>query len=210
MSTKAATAEKNGPAKESPTRSRAKSAHTSESSSNLFDFAAAQRSAGNLAIQHLFRSTAIQTKLAISRPDDPSEQEADRVAEQVMRMRDLAGENETAISGRADPHPIQRACSECDELLHRQKAEEEEEEEKPIHTKPLVSQITPLIQRQVEDEQNIVATTPLGQRIAEPEQEEDEEETVSPKLEPPPRAAVTAGTLKSLTTAGAALKSPIA
>src|SRR5262249_43359055 len=122
-----------------------------------------------------------QTKLAISRPDDPSEQEADRVAEQVMRMRDLAGENETAISGRADPHPIQRACSECDELLHRQKAEEEEE--KPIHTKPLVSQITPLIQRQVEDEQNIVATTPLGQRIAEPEQEEDEEETVSPKLE---------------------------
>jgi hypothetical protein len=45
-----------------------------------------QSAAGNLAVQRLFQTGAIQAKLAISQPGDPYEQEADRVAEQVMRM----------------------------------------------------------------------------------------------------------------------------
>lgn len=68
-------------------------------------------------------SVFIQPKLKISAPGDKYEQEADRVAEQVMRM----------------PAPVvQRKCAQC----------EKEEEEQKIQLKPLASQISPLIQRQ--------------------------------------------------------------
>src|SRR4051812_15074288 len=90
MSSKAAAAEKNAPVKESPTGGRAHSAHTAESSSNLFDLAAVQQSAGNLAVQQLLRAGGIKAKLSVSQPGDPDEEEADRVADRVMRMPDPA------------------------------------------------------------------------------------------------------------------------
>ena len=68
----------------------------------------------------------IQAKLTINQPNDRYEQEADRVAEQVMRM--------------PDPR------------LQRQ-VEPEEEEEETLQIKPLAGQITPLVQRQVEPEE---------------------------------------------------------
>lgn len=52
-----------------------------------------QRTIGNQAVQRLFKSGHLQAKLKIGAPNDSYEQEADRVAEQVMRMPD------TAISG---------------------------------------------------------------------------------------------------------------
>ena len=45
-----------------------------------------QRTIGNQAVQRIIQSGAIQAKLKIGQPDDIYEQEADRVAEQVMRM----------------------------------------------------------------------------------------------------------------------------
>jgi hypothetical protein len=45
-----------------------------------------QRSLGNQAILRLMRSGPLQAKLTLSRPDDTYEQEADRVAEQIVRM----------------------------------------------------------------------------------------------------------------------------
>jgi Domain of unknown function (DUF4157) len=45
-----------------------------------------QRTVGNQAVLSLFRSGRIQPKLRISQPGDPFEQEADGVANQVMRM----------------------------------------------------------------------------------------------------------------------------
>ena len=45
-----------------------------------------QRTLGNQAVQGLFASGALQAKLKISQPNDIYEQEADRVADQVMRM----------------------------------------------------------------------------------------------------------------------------
>src|SRR5712691_13372733 len=45
-----------------------------------------QRTLGNQGMQRALRTRAIQTKLRISQPNDPYEQEADRVADQVMRM----------------------------------------------------------------------------------------------------------------------------
>jgi hypothetical protein len=45
-----------------------------------------QRTIGNQAVQRLFKSAIIQPKLKIGEPNDIYEQEADRVADQVMRM----------------------------------------------------------------------------------------------------------------------------
>ena len=88
-----------------------------------------QRTIGNQAVQRLFKSGVIQAKLKIGQPGDIYEQEADRVAEQVVLM----------------PEPG----------LQRQ-AEEEKEEEELIQTKPLAEQITPLVRRQVEPEEEEV------------------------------------------------------
>ncbi|MCX9012822.1 MAG: DUF4157 domain-containing protein, partial [Candidatus Methanoperedens sp.] len=44
-----------------------------------------QRTIGNRAVKRLIRSGALQAKLKVSQPGDKYEQEADRVAEQVMR-----------------------------------------------------------------------------------------------------------------------------
>ena len=94
----------------------------------------------------------IQTKLTVSKPGDEYEQEADRIADQVMGM----------------PEPrIQRICPECEEELQRQPMEEEEEEE-TLQTKPLAEQITPLVQRQAElmeeeDEEMLQTKTASGQ-----------------------------------------------
>jgi len=68
---------------------------------------------------HSTRPGMIQTKLEINKPGDPYEQEADRVADAVMRMPPKPG--------------VQR--------------EVEPEEEERLQAKPLASQITPLVQR---------------------------------------------------------------
>ena len=78
---------------------------------------------------------SLQAKLKISSPGDKYEQEADRVAEQVMRM----------------PEPgLQRQV-------------EEEEQEEVLQAKPLAGQITPVIQRQVEEEELLQAKSATGQ-----------------------------------------------
>ncbi len=83
-----------------------------------------QRTIGNREVQRLLDSRVIQAKLTVSRPDDIHEQEADRVADQVLRM----------------PDP----------MLQRQKPEEEEEK---LQTSPLAGSVTPLINRQPGEEE---------------------------------------------------------
>jgi peptidoglycan hydrolase-like protein with peptidoglycan-binding domain len=68
-------------------------------------------------------SAWIQPKLTLNEPGDRYEQEADCVADQVMRMSDGASSTLRA------PPQIQRLCAECEEGLQRQVGEEEEEEE---------------------------------------------------------------------------------
>jgi Domain of unknown function (DUF4157) len=74
-----------------------------------------QRALGNRAMSRVFRSAPIQTKLTINRPDDEYEQEAERVANQVMRMP----EPHPADALRRAPVGIQRRCAECEEELHQ-------------------------------------------------------------------------------------------
>ena len=84
---------------------------------------ALQQTQGNRYVQRVV--AGIQAKLKIGQPGDVYEQEADRVADEVMRM--------------PEPQVQQQA--------------EEEEEEELIQSIPLAKQITPLIQRQVKGEE---------------------------------------------------------
>ena len=84
-----------------------------------------QRSVGNQAIQRLTSSPFIQTKLQVSTPEDESEQEADRVADTVMRMP------EPTVSRQAVVQPVsshitplaQRACDKCEDEKQQGQAE---------------------------------------------------------------------------------------
>ena len=114
----------------------------------------------------------IQAKLKIGQPGDKYEQEADRVAEQVMMMPEpqcLECEEETSRKplsiqrlAQSTGHSIHRQCTECEEELQRQPVEEEEE----IQLKPLTAQITPLVQRQpIEEEEEELQMKPLAGQI---------------------------------------------
>jgi hypothetical protein len=90
----------------------------------------------------------IQPKITVGAPGDKYEQEADRMAQQVMSMP-------AAISH----PPIQRL-------------EMQEEEKEPVQTKPLAASITPLVQREtapaeLEEEQEPVQMKRSLQRTAE-------------------------------------------
>ena len=93
-------------------------------------FSGAQQFAGNLAVQRLFNGGVIQAKLNISQPNDPDEQEADRVTDQVMRMAEPG-----PIS--SAPGMIHRKCAPCEAgETSCPKCEEEEKvrrKEKPGH-----------------------------------------------------------------------------
>src|SRR5262245_47319011 len=123
---------------------------------------ALQQTIGNQAVQRLIQSHQIQTKLKISQPGDQYEQEADRVADTVMRM--------------SEPAPS-------------------DEEKTTVQTKPLATQITPLVQQKSElppeemleeKKEEVVAPKPLLQRapVAVREDDDEAEKRVLPKLEP--------------------------
>ncbi len=114
---------------------------------------------------------SIQAKLTVGAPNDVYEQEADRVAEQVM-----------STPGSANQQPIQR-----EEIL-----------EEELQTKPLAATITPLVQREAileEEKEEELQTKPLGnsiQREGMPEEgmpeggmpEEEKEQEIQTKRSP--------------------------
>jgi hypothetical protein len=72
--------------------------------------------AGNLATQQLFSFGDIQAKLEISHPGDPLEEEADRVADHVMRMP------ESAVQRNCATFASGASYSKCDEENIQRKA----------------------------------------------------------------------------------------
>ncbi|HEV8483543.1 MAG TPA: DUF4157 domain-containing protein [Blastocatellia bacterium] len=86
-----------------------------------------QRARGNRVVQRMLDSRLIQAKLSVSRPGDESEQEADRVAEHVVRMSASNISEEAAISGQDRKSAVQRICSSCEEEAQRLPMEQEEE-----------------------------------------------------------------------------------
>jgi len=79
-------------------------------------------------IQAILRATGAQAKLTIGQPNDKYEQEADRVADRVMRMSDADVAQRVEI-GTIQPMQIQRMCTECEEEQAVQRQPEEEEEQ---------------------------------------------------------------------------------
>jgi outer membrane protein OmpA-like peptidoglycan-associated protein len=94
-----------------------------------------QRAQGNRHVQRLLSSGLIQAKLTVSEPGDQFEQEADRVADQVMRM----AEPEDSNRGAARSANFSSMGAEGAEKIGRQMAEEEEEE-KAVQTKEATGQ----------------------------------------------------------------------
>lgn len=87
-----------------------------------------QRTHGNRFVQQTLKSSIIQAKLSISEPEDEYEMEADRVADQVMRMQEPPGQSTNGMPGHNSGLSIQRLCKECDEQVQRQEGEEEDEQ----------------------------------------------------------------------------------
>lgn len=134
-------------------------------------------------IRRILRATGAQAKLTIGQPNDKYEQEADRVADQVMRMSDA-------------------------DVAQRQP--EGDEEEKAVQTKPLADQITPLVQRQEgspEEEEEPIQTKAINEMVQRQAEEEDED-TVQTKAAPshtPTVRATTQANIQSLKGGGQAL-----
>jgi hypothetical protein len=103
-----------------------------------------QRTIGNQAVGRLIKSGTLQVKLRIGAADDVYEQEADMVAEQVMRMPEPA----VGIN-RATTPQIQRLCPECQDELKRQPLKEEGER---VQTKLIIP--GPLLQKQTPEEEH--------------------------------------------------------
>lgn len=60
-------------------------------------------------------ATRVQAKLTVGASDDPLEREADRVADQVMRMPDLSSSNRQLSISSIGASTAQRKCSSCEE-----------------------------------------------------------------------------------------------
>jgi hypothetical protein len=115
-----------------------------------------QAALGNLGLQRRLTSSPVQTKLEVSEPGDAHEQEADRVAEAVMRA----------------PEPAARQVEdEAEEVVatRLEAARQVEDEEEVVSTKLEAA-------RQVEDEEEVVST-----KLEAARQMEDEEEVVQAK-----------------------------
>jgi len=82
-----------------------------------------------------FFKAVIQPKLTIHRPNDIYEQEADTVAEKVMRMPDSKAEPLFFQPKPLSLTPVQRKCAACENEEKIQRKEDEEEE--PVQLKPI-------------------------------------------------------------------------
>ncbi len=97
---------------------------------------------GRVAVNNVSQGD-IQAKLQVSQPGDPLEMEADRVADQVMRMA-VPTIRPTPLFGKFDDGLAQRQEGSLEEA-----AGEEDDEEHMAQAKLVSATTTPLVQRQV-------------------------------------------------------------
>jgi hypothetical protein len=74
----------------------------------------------------------LQAKLVVGSPDDVYEQEADRVAEKVIRMPEPKALWDRTAVNQEQLADVQRQCPVCEEELHRQPINQQENEEPEI------------------------------------------------------------------------------
>lgn len=91
----------------------------------------------------------LQAKLKISQPDDRYEQEADRVADQLMKMPDNNQQVPTTISTDLQGSSAQRLLNNSEEQLQRQPEEEEEELIQLKSADDLQAEVNPHIEQSI-------------------------------------------------------------
>jgi len=98
-----------------------------------------QRTIGNQAVQRLFQSGVIQTKLKVGKSNDKYEQEADRVAERVMDMpvskahgAERMAQSKEQSAWRTCPTMFSGRVAHGKESVQKQEDEEETVQEKPL------------------------------------------------------------------------------
>jgi len=98
-----------------------------------------QRTIGNQAVENLFKSGIIQAKLKIGKSNDIYEQEADRVAEQIVSS------SWSIVNNQVEEGEIQRQTEE-------EERKKEEEEEETLQLKKMqgnISEVTPDIESRI-------------------------------------------------------------
>ncbi len=178
----------NTPARTSSDRHNAPS--TSKPAYNFSPFSVIQRcacggSCPSCQAEKEKKALPIQTKLRIGAPNDRYEQEADRIADQVMRMPDPEAVQTKPIFTKITPLvQRQRDEQEDDEQVQAklqssliQRQEDTEDEDKPAQAKLINNQAkTPLIQRQEnEDEEEPVQAKQENSLLQRQEDTEDDE-----------------------------------
>jgi hypothetical protein len=139
-----------------------------------------QRALGNRGMTRLLRSGAIQAKLAVGPADDEYEREADRVADEVMRMPDPT----STVTAQRSTLRVQRVCPECEEEAQRsplpiQRACQECEELQPKSSATMLSGPEQISRKCPKCEEKARDQTQEGdavQRKSDPTDEKDEEE----------------------------------
>jgi len=87
------------------------------------------------------RSAQVQPKLTVNTPGDRYEQEADRIADQVMRMPDRPSSNHRLSFSSVDASTAQRKCTACEEGEKLQRKEDGSTAGKPATVPPVVHEV---------------------------------------------------------------------
>lgn len=85
-------------------------------------------SAYQTRVHNILRGQKLQPQLSIGKPDDKYEREADRIADQVMRIPDAELIDHYGRIGQTPGNRVQRLCSKCEDELQRQPVTAEEED----------------------------------------------------------------------------------
>ena len=101
-----------------------------------FGYAGSEAKAQQRETRRILRSTGAQARLTVGQPNDKYEQEADRVADQVMAMPDPKLQRLPENDEEEEPlqakfkvgEMLQRMCSGCEEETARRQPEEDEDE----------------------------------------------------------------------------------
>ncbi|MGB2798546.1 MAG: DUF4157 domain-containing protein [Dehalococcoidia bacterium] len=132
-----------------------------------------QRSHGNVYVQRLLESKAIQAKLVVNPVNDEYEREADRVAEVFAPVSQAPVQRQPEEE--EEELQMKPASSASQPVLQRQPEEEEEE----LQMKPASSTPQPALQRQPEEEEEELQMKPASsasQSVLQRQVEEEEEE----------------------------------
>ncbi|VAW89467.1 hypothetical protein MNBD_GAMMA17-1062 [hydrothermal vent metagenome] len=113
------------------------------------------------SVRQTSQALPIQAKLKIGQPNDKYEQEADRVADAVMRMPEPRIQQAPQADARYGGINAGFSASNADVVVQRQ----QEKEEELIQTKTLAQKISPLIQRQpdVENDDELILAKSTGE-----------------------------------------------